>query len=176
MRMLEAGDDPLFLLRRMMIFACEDVGNADPRALQIAVSADQAFRRMGLPEGIYPMAHACLYLASCPKSGAVGKAWHAARDAVRRMGALPVPLKLRNAPTKLMENEGYGGGYKYAHDFAEGFVPGETYLPDEITGTRFYEPTRHGLEQSISERLERIRGGGVRPEKKTTPPGQGSDD
>lgn len=157
MRMLEAGDDPLFLLRRLMIFASEDVGNADPRALQVAVSADEAFRRMGMPEGIYPIAHACLYLASCPKSGAVGKAWHAAQQMVRERGALPVPLKLRNAPTKLMKEDGYGDGYRYAHDFAEGFVPGETYLPDELAGVRFYQPTRHGLEQSIAERLERIR-------------------
>src|SRR5690606_2423003 len=86
MRMIEAGDDPLFLLRRLMIFASEDVGNADPRALQVAVAADQAFRRMGYPEGIYPLAHACLYLASCPKSGAVGRAWHMARAVVKDKG------------------------------------------------------------------------------------------
>jgi putative ATPase len=157
MRMVEAGEDPLFLLRRMMIFASEDVGNADPRALSVAVDADQAFRRMGLPEGLYPMAHACLYLASCPKSGAVGKAFSAAREMIRARGALPVPKKLRNAPTRLMKDEGYGEGYQYAHDFDEGYVPGETYLPDAIVGTRFYHPTKHGLEQSIKERLERMR-------------------
>jgi putative ATPase len=157
MRMLEAGDDPLFLLRRLMIFASEDVGNADPRALQVAVSADAAFRRMGLPEGIYPIAHACLYLASCPKSGAVGSAWHKAREAVRRHGALPVPKKLRNAVTSLLKDEGYGAGYKYAHDFEGNYVPGETYLPDELVGTRFYEPTEQGLEKAIGERLERLR-------------------
>lgn len=157
MRMVEAGDDPLFLLRRLMIFASEDVGNADPRALQVAVSADDAFRRMGYPEGIYPLAHACLYLASCPKSGAVGKAWHRAREVVREQGALPVPMKLRNAPTRLMKSEGYGVGYESAHDFAEGFAPGETYLPDELVGIRFYEPTNQGLEKAIGERLERIR-------------------
>jgi len=157
MRMLEAGDDPLFILRRLMIFASEDVGNADPRALQVAVSADQAFRRMGLPEGTYPIAHACLYLASCPKSGAVGKAWHRARALVHEHGALPVPMKLRNAPTSLMKKEGYGAGYKYAHDFQEGYVPGETYLPDEINEERFYEPSEQGLEKAISERLSRIR-------------------
>jgi putative ATPase len=157
MRMLEAGDDPLFLLRRLMIFASEDVGNADPRALQVAVAADEAFRRMGLPEGIYPIAHACLYLASCPKSGAVGKAWHAAQRMVKERGALDVPKKLRNAPTSLMKDEGYGQGYKYAHDFKEGFAPGETYLPEEIVDTRFYIPTEHGLEKAIGERLDRIR-------------------
>lgn len=158
MRMLEAGDDPLFVLRRLMIFASEDVGNADPRALQVVVSADEAFRRMGMPEGYYPISQACLYLACCPKSGAVGKAWHAARVLVKDRGALPVPLKLRNAPTQLMKSEGYGQSYKYAHDFAEGFVPGETYLPEEIVGQRFYEPTQQGLEKAIGERLARIRG------------------
>jgi putative ATPase len=157
MRMIEAGDDPLFLLRRLMIFASEDVGNADPRALQVAVAADEAFRRMGMPEGIYPIAHACLYLASCPKSGAVGKAWHSAQAMVKQRGALDVPLKLRNAPTSLMKEEGYGQGYKYAHDFADGFAPGETYLPEAIVDTRFYFPTEQGLEKAIGERLERIR-------------------
>jgi putative ATPase len=160
MRMLEAGDDPLFILRRLMIFASEDVGNADPRALQVAVSADEAFRRMGLPEGKYPIAHACLYLASCPKSGAVGRAFHQAEEMIRKRGALPVPLKLRNAPTSLMKKEGYGSGYKYAHDFEQGFVPGETYLPDELVGTRFYQPTNQGLEKAIAERLDRIRTAG----------------
>ncbi len=158
MRMLEAGDDPLFVLRRLLIFASEDVGNADPRALQVVVSADAAFRRMGMPEGIYPIAHACLYLASCPKSGAVKAAWHAARDAVRRHGALPVPKKLRNAVTSLMRSEGYGTGYKYAHDFEGNFVPGETYLPDVLEGARFYQPTNQGLEKAIGERLARLRG------------------
>ncbi len=157
MRMLEAGDDPLFVLRRLMIFASEDVGNADPRALQVVVSADQAYQRMGMPEGYYPISQACLYLASCPKSAAVKKAWQGARALVKDRGALPVPLKLRNAPTSLMRQEGYGKNYKYAHDFDEGFVPGETYLPDEIVGTRFYEPTNQGLEKAIFERLERIR-------------------
>lgn len=160
MRMIEAGDDPLFILRRLMIFASEDVGNADPRALQVAVSADQAFRRMGMPEGTYPIAHACLYLASCPKSGSVGRAFHQVQEVIARRGALPVPLKLRNAPTSLMKKEGYGSGYKYAHDFDEGFVPGETYLPDELVGTRFYQPTNQGLEKAIGERLERIQQAG----------------
>jgi putative ATPase len=159
MRMLESGDDPLFISRRLLIFASEDVGNADPRALQVAVSADESFRRMGLPEGIYPLAQACLYLASCPKSGAVGKAWHLARDAVRNYGALGVPSKLKNAPTALMKAEGFGQGYKYPHDYVHGVVPFETYLPDELVGARFYEPTQQGLEKAIGERLERIRRG-----------------
>ena len=158
MRMLEAGDDPAFVLRRLVIFASEDVGNADPRALQVAVNADQAFHRLGMPEGLYPIAHACLYLASCPKSNSVGKAFKGAQAAIAEHGALPVPNKLRNAVTKLMQSEGYGSGYQYAHDHPEGYVPHETYLPDELTGRRFYEPTRHGLEDSIRQRLARLRG------------------
>jgi putative ATPase len=161
MRMIDAGDDPLFLLRRLIIFASEDVGNADPRALGIAVDADQAFRRLGMPEGLYPIAHACLYLASCPKSNSVGRAFSAARAAIADSGALPVPKKLRNAVTGLMKAEGYGEGYKYAHDYA-GYVPGETYLPDTLVGQRFYEPADSGFEQRITERLERI---GQRPSR-----------
>lgn len=158
LRMLDAGEDPLFLLRRLMIFASEDVGNADPRALQVAVSADAAFRRMGMPEGMYPLAHACLYLASCPKSAAVKAAIGAARAAIEQHGALPVPKKLRNAVTKLMKAEGYGQGYQYPPDFEGSVVPGETYLPEALEGARFYEPTNQGLEQAIGERLARLRG------------------
>src|SRR3954470_19864176 len=157
-RMLDAGDDPLFLLRRLMIFASEDVGNADPRALEVAVNADNAFRRMGLPEGMFPLSHACLYLASCPKSNAVKRAIGAARAAIDERGALPVPKKLRNAVTRLMKDEGYGQGYQYPPDRDGSFVPGETYLPDEIAGARFYEPTQQGLEKAIGERLRRLRG------------------
>jgi putative ATPase len=157
MRMLEAGDDPLFLLRRMLIFASEDVGNADPRALSVAVSADAAFRRIGMPEGIYAICHACLYLASCPKSNAVGQAWQAARKLVHDRGALPTPKKLRNAVTRLMREEGYGEGYHYPHDFDDHFVPGESYLPDELAGTQLYVPSREGLEAAIAERLERLK-------------------
>jgi len=157
-RMLDAGDDPLFLLRRLMIFASEDIGNADPRALEVAVNADSAFRRMGLPEGIYPLSHACLYLASCPKSNAVKRAIGATRAAIEERGALPVPKKLRNAVTRLMKDEGYGQGYQYPPDRDGSFVPGETYLPDELVGARFYEPTAQGLEKAIGERLHRLRG------------------
>ncbi|HEY6560912.1 MAG TPA: replication-associated recombination protein A [Polyangiaceae bacterium] len=170
MRMLESGDDPLFVLRRLLIFASEDVGNADPRALPLAVAADQAFRRMGMPEGLYPIAHACLYLASCPKSNSVKRAFEAARASIEQRGALPVPKKLRNAVTGLMKNEGYGQGYRYAHDHAQGFVPGESYLPDELAGTRFYEPSSHGLEKSIAERLARIRGTAQEPPPDGDPP------
>jgi putative ATPase len=157
MRMLDAGDDPLFVLRRLMIFASEDVGNADPRALEVAVNADHAFRHMGMPEGLYPIAHACLYLASCPKSNSVGRAFKAARAAIAEHGALPVPAKLRNPVAALMKREGYGEGYQYPHDQEGAFVPGETYLPDALVGERYYEPSDQGLERSIAERLERLR-------------------
>ncbi len=157
MRMLEAGDDPMFVLRRLVIFASEDVGNADPRALDVAVNADLAYRRLGLPEGIYPIAQACLYLATCPKSGAVGRAFTAARAVIVETGALPVPKRLRNAATALLAREGYGSGYQSPHDRPEGYVPGETYLPDGLAGRHFYVPTQHGLEQAIGERLRRLR-------------------
>jgi putative ATPase len=157
MRMLEAGDDPLFVARRMLIFASEDIGNADPRALSVATSADAALRRVGMPEGMYPLAQACLYLASAPKSNACNVAWKRAKELVQAHGALAVPLKLRNAVTPLMKGEGYGAGYKYAHEFEDAVVPGETYLPDELAGTIVYEPTDRGEETRIKERLAAIR-------------------
>jgi len=160
MRMVESGDDPLFLLRRMMIFASEDIGNADPRALEVAVAADAAFRRMGMPEGMYPLAQAAIYLATAPKSNACTVAWHAAEEAVRERGALPVPMKLRNAVTKLMREEGYGEGYRSAHDEEGGVAAGEVYLPEELAGERFYVPTERGYEKTIGERLRRSRGEG----------------
>ena len=156
MRMLEAGDDPLFVLRRMIIFASEDIGNADPRALELAVAADQAFRRLGMPEGMFPLAQCCTYLASAPKSNASYRAWTAAKADVTEHGALPVPMKLRNAPTKAMKAWGYGEGYRYPHDEG-GHAEGETYLPDELAGKRYYEPSDQGLEARIRERLERLR-------------------
>jgi putative ATPase len=157
MRMLEAGDDPLFVSRRMLIFASEDVGNADPRALTVATSADAALRRVGMPEGMYPLAQACIFLATAPKSNACNVAWHRAKQLIEERGALPVPKKLRNAPTKLMKEEGYGAGYKYAHAFDGGVVPGETYLPDELDGTVLYEPTDRGDEARVKERLAKLR-------------------
>ncbi len=160
MRMIESGDDPLFLLRRLMIFASEDVGNADPRALEVAVAADAAFRRMGMPEGLFPIAQATLYLATAPKSNACKTAWSSAQAAVREHGALPVPLKLRNAVTRLMKDEGYGEGYRYAHDEEGGVAAGESYLPEEMKGARFYEPTDRGYERMIGDRLRRLRGEG----------------
>jgi putative ATPase len=156
MRMLEAGEDPLFVLRRMIIFASEDIGNADPQALQLAVAADQAFARLGMPEGMHPLGHCCTYLASAPKSNASYVAWQAAQRDVREHGSLPVPLKLRNAATPLMRNAGYGEGYRYPHDEG-GYARGETYLPDKLAEQRYYRPTEHGQESAIRERLDKQR-------------------
>ncbi len=154
-RMLEAGEDPIFVLRRMVIFASEDVGNADPNALVVAVAALQAFQLCGMPEGAIPMAQAMTYLASAPKSNASYLAMHAVRREVHANGSLPVPLHLRNAPTKLMESLDYGKGYKYPHDFAGAHV-GEQYLPDALREKTFYHPKDVGFEQGVRERrLER---------------------
>jgi putative ATPase len=157
MRMLEAGDDPLFVLRRMLIFASEDVGNADPRALVVINACDQAFRRMGMPEGLFPLTQAAVYLASAPKSNAIKGAWQRARALVEAHGALPVPKKLRNGVTSLMKSDGYGEGYKYAHDYEDGVVPGETYLPDALVGEVLYAPTERGEEVRVKARLEALR-------------------
>ncbi len=157
MRMLESGVDPLFVLRRMLIFASEDIGLADPRALGIAVEADAAFRRMGQPEGTYPIAQACLYLACAPKSNSVKEAWQAARAKIREHGALPVPMRFRNPVTSLMKSEGYGANYRYPHDYSGHVVPDECYLPAGLEHERFYHPSDQGLEPRISERLARRR-------------------
>jgi putative ATPase len=156
-RMLEAGEDPLFVLRRMLIFASEDIGNADPRALSVAVAADQAYQRLGLPEGLHTLGQCCVYLACAPKSNASYRAWQAAQADVKEHGALQIPRKLRNAATPLMRSAGYGQGYRYPHDEG-GFAEGETYLPEALEGKRYYEPTQNGLEAAISERLKKLRG------------------
>jgi putative ATPase len=159
MRMLEAGDDPLFVSRRMLVFASEDVGSADPRALLVASAADATLRRVGMPEGTYALAQACIHLASAPKSNACTVAWQRAKELVERHGALPVPNKLKNGVTPLMREHGYGAGYKYAHDFEGGVVPGEGYLPGELDGESLYEPTDRGDEARIKERLVAVRSG-----------------
>lgn len=164
MRLIEAGDDPLFILRRMIIFASEDIGNADARALLVATSADAAFRRLGMPEGLYALGQAVTYLASAPKSNAANVAWHRARELVHQHGALPVPKKLRPASTKLNQSMGYGADYKYAHAYEDGVVPGETYLPDALVGERLYEPVPRGEETRIKERLEMIRAKAGKPQ------------
>src|SRR5437870_925715 len=149
MRMLEAGEDPLFIARRMVIFAAEDVGNAEPQALQVAVAAKDAVHFVGLPEGRIPLAQAATFLATCPKSNAAYRAMLAAAEDVKRSGVLPVPLHLRNAPTPLMKGLGYGAGYLYPHDY-EGAVVEQDYLPDALAGRHYYEPTDRGREREIA--------------------------
>jgi putative ATPase len=158
-RMLEAGEDVRFVVRRMVIFAAEDVGNADPGALQVAVAAMHAVELVGMPEGVLPLTQAATYLASAPKSNAALKAYAAAREDVKEQGALPVPLRLRNAPTPLMRDLGYGAGYQYPHNF-EGHYVVEEYLPEALRGRRYYEPSESGSEREIRERLARWRAHG----------------
>jgi len=155
-RMLEAGEDPLFILRRMVILASEDIGNADPRALQLAVAALQGFQLVGLPEGRIIMAQAVTYLATAPKSNASYLGIDEAVAEVRKSGALPVPLHVRNAPTRLMKGLGYHKGYKYAHDYEGGYVEQE-YLPERLAGKKYYRPAGHGYEKYIKERMEFLR-------------------
>jgi putative ATPase len=151
-RMLEAGEDPLFILRRMIIFAAEDIGNADPMAVSVAVAAFQAFSAVGLPEGRIPMAQAVTWLATAPKSNASYKALNDATATDREPGSLPLPLHLRNAPTGLMASLDYGKDYKYPHHRPGHYVP-EHYLPDEIRDKIFYEPSEMGTEKGIRERV-----------------------
>jgi putative ATPase len=155
-RMLEAGEDPLFVLRRLVIFAAEDVGNADPQALVVAMAALEAFRLVGMPEGVLPMSQAALYLASAPKSNTALTAYTAARADVEAHGALPVPPHLRNAPTPLTKALGFGAGYQYPHNF-EGHYVVENYLPESLRGRRYYEPSESGYERQIKDRLTALR-------------------
>ena len=155
-RMLEGGCDPLYIARRVVRMASEDIGNADPRGLQLAIDAWQAQERLGSPEGELAIAQAIAYLAAVPKSNAVYKAFNAALADAREHGSLEVPVHLRNAPTRLMKELGYGHAYRYAHDEPEAYAAGETYLPEELLGRRYYEPVDRGLEQRIGERLRRL--------------------
>ncbi|HEX6133177.1 MAG TPA: replication-associated recombination protein A [Longimicrobiales bacterium] len=152
-RMIEGGQDPLVMFRRAIAMAAEDIGMADPNALQLAVAAREAFRILGPPEGYLPLAEMTVYLATAPKSNASYRALHAALEAARRTPAAPVPLHIRNAPTDLMKDLGYHEGYRYAHDYEGAFVPQE-YLPDELRGTRFYEPGSLGFEKDVRKRIE----------------------
>ncbi len=138
-RMLEGGEDPLFILRRMVIFASEDIGNADPQALRVALDATESFRFIGLPEGVLPMTQAVIYLACAPKSNSALTTYAAARKAVRKHGSLPLPKKILNAPTDTHKKLGHGRGYKYPHNFNGHYVD-EDYLPDKLRGLRFYSP------------------------------------
>ncbi len=155
-RMLEAGEDVLFIARRIVILAAEDIGLADPQALVVAIAAQQAVHFIGMPEGFYPLAEATLYLATAPKSNSVGAAYSAALADVRSTLNQPVPLHLRNAPTGLMRSLGYGRDYKYAHDFEGHFVP-QQYLPDSLKGKQYYRPGALGFEQEIMRRMQSLR-------------------
>ncbi|HEY6453585.1 MAG TPA: replication-associated recombination protein A [Steroidobacteraceae bacterium] len=156
-RMLDGGCDPHYLARRITRMASEDIGLADPRALQLALEAWQAYERLGSPEGELALAQAVVYLAVAAKSNAVYGAWGAAQSDVEAYGSLEVPLRLRNAPTSLMKDLGYGSGYRYAHDEPEAYAAGERYFPDDMPERRYYHPAPRGLEQRIGEALERLR-------------------
>ena len=164
-RMIEAGEDPLYIARRMIRFASEDIGMADPQALPIAVSAMEAFHFIGLPEGTLALAEAAVYLATAPKSNALYVAYQGVERDVREFENLPVPLHIRNAPTRLMKDLGYGKDYQYPHDFPNHFVE-EEYLPENLKGRTYYRPTEQGFEKEIKRRLEdwrkrkREKGGG----------------
>jgi putative ATPase len=154
-RMLEGGEDPLFVARRLVILASEDVGLADPQALQVAVAAQQAVHFIGMPEGFFPLAEATIFLATAPKSNSVGTAYGRAADDARATSGEPVPLHLRNAPTHLMRDMGHGAGYKYDHDFAD-HHSGHAHLPETLTGRRYYVPGSLGFEREIRERLDQL--------------------
>jgi putative ATPase len=156
-RMLDGGCDPLYIARRVVRMASEDIGNADPRALQLALNAWDVQERLGSPEGELAIAQAVVYMACTPKSNAVYTAMGAAMKDARERGSLEVPLHLRNAPTKLMKELGYAKGYRYAHDEAEAYAAGESYLPQELGKRQYYFPTEQGLEGKIAERLAHLK-------------------
>ena len=153
-RMLEAGEDPMFIARRLVVLAAEDVGMADPQALQVAVAAQQAYHLLGLPEGRIPLAEATVYLATAPKSNASYMALNRAMEDVQQTRNDPVPMHLRNAPTGLMKDMGYGEGYKYSHDYEDNFAPMQN-LPESIKGKRYYNPGNQGYEPEVAERLRK---------------------
>jgi putative ATPase len=156
-RMLDGGCDPHYIARRMVRMASEDIGNADPRALRIALDAWEVYERLGSPEGELALAQAIVFLACAAKSNAVYQAYNAATHDARELGTLDVPLRLRNAPTRLMKGLGYGKGYRYAHEEEDAFAAGESYFPDEIESRRYYEPVDRGLESSIGRKLAELR-------------------
>lgn len=153
-RMLDGGADPLYLGRRIIRMASEDIGLADPRALRLTLDAVETYERLGSPEGELALAQAVVYLAAAPKSNAVYMAYNQARAYIKNDKSRPVPVHLRNAPTKLMKELGYGHAYRYAHDEPEAYAAGENYFPEEMPVVRFYEPTPRGLEGKIAEKLE----------------------
>jgi putative ATPase len=156
-RMLDGGVDPRYLARRMIRMASEDIGLADPRALEVALNAAEVYERLGSPEGELALAECVIYLAIAAKSNAVYTAFGAARAFIAEDGTRPVPLHIRNAPTKLMKNLGYGKDYRYAHDEDEGYAAGETYWPEGMERPHWYQPTDRGLEAKIREKLQRLR-------------------
>jgi len=167
-RMLDGGADPLYVGRRLIRMASEDIGLADPRALAQALDAVATYERLGTPEGELALAQCVLYLACAPKSNAAYRAYNAARAFIAEDGSRPVPLRLRNAPTRLMKGLGYGKGYRYAHDETDAYAAGERYLPDDMPSISFYEPTDRGAEARIGEKLRALRerdeaAGGKRP-------------
>jgi putative ATPase len=156
-RMLDGGADPRYMARRMIRMAVEDVGLADPRALRLALDAAEVYERLGSPEGELALAQCIIYLAMAPKSNAVYVAFNEAKASIAKDGTRPVPLHLRNAPTRLMKDLGYGKEYRYAHDEQGGFAPGETYFPDGMQPKDFYRPVDRGLEVRIGERLRELK-------------------
>jgi len=156
-RMLDGGADPIYVGRRMIRMATEDIGLADPRALALALDAVATYERLGSPEGELALAECVIYLACAAKSNAVYTAYSAARAFIREDGSQPVPMRLRNAPTKLMKGLGYGKGYRYAHDEEDAYAAGEHYLPDNMPATTFYAPTERGLEARIRDKLAELR-------------------
>jgi putative ATPase len=154
-RMLESGEDPLYIIRRMVRFASEDVGLADPDALQVTISAKQSFEFIGPPEGYLAIIEAAVYLALAPKSNSLYTTYKKARADVEEYGSLPVPYHIRNAPTRLMKNLGYGRGYKYAHDYKDA-VASQNHLPDRLLSKKYYSPTNRGFEKELAERLKKI--------------------
>jgi putative ATPase len=156
-RMLDGGADPRYMARRLVRMASEDIGLADPRALRLALDAAEVYERLGSPEGELALAECVVYLAIAPKSNAVYQAYNAVRAFVKQDGTRPVPMHLRNAPTKLMKQLDYGKGYRYAHDEEGGFAAGERYLPDGVDPQPFYRPVERGLEIRIAEKLRELR-------------------
>ena len=156
-RMLDGGCDPLYIARRVVRMASEDIGNADPRGLELALNAAHAYERLGSPEGELALAQAVVYLACAPKSNAVYVAYKAAMADARNSGSLEVPVHLRNAPTKLMQELGHGANYRYAHDEKDAYAAGENYFPDALNNRRYYEPVERGLEIKIKAKLEHLR-------------------
>ena len=155
-RMLAAGEDPFYIARRMVRFASEDIGNADPQALSVAMHAMEAFKFLGHPEGELALAQAAVYLATAPKSNSIYAAYGQVQQVVKHAGSLPVPLHIRNAPTRLMKDLGYGKDYKYAHNYQDAFVA-QDYLPEKLKGQVFYSPTGRGYEKIVKERLDKWR-------------------